>query len=441
MRIYADLHIHSRYARACSPQLTPENIDLWCRIKGVGLVNCADFTHPKWFAEIKEKLEPEGNGLYRLKPNLRLKDSRFKEKKLANVHFIIGTEVACIYSHAGATRRVHHCLYAPSLEVAEQINQKLAARGCKLGGDGRPIFGLSSQNLLELILEADAKSVLIPAHVWTPWFAIFGSKSGYNSVEECFESLTKHIFALETGLSSDPAMNWRLSKLDNYTLVSHSDAHSLPNIGREADIFEGEEISYDNIMQAIRCASPKAVAAGKDKKLPLRLAGTVEFFPDEGRYHFDGHRDCKIRLEPSETIKLKGVCPVCKRPLTIGVLNRVNELADRKVGFKPNGVLPFISLIELDKVIAQAQGVKGRQTKAVEAEYWDLVSAGGGEMFTLIDLPEEELKKVTNERVVEAIKRLRQGEVTIEPGYDGEYGVINIFKSGELVLKPQSSLF
>jgi uncharacterized protein (TIGR00375 family) len=441
MRTYADLHIHSRYARACSPQLTPEKIDLWCRIKGVGLVNCADFTHPKWFAEIKEKLEPEGNGLYRLKPNLRLKDPRFKEKKIADVHFIIGTEVACIYSHAGATRRVHHCLYAPSLEAAEKINQKLASRGCKLAGDGRPILGLSSQNLLEIILEADVKSVLIPAHIWTPWFAIFGSKSGYNSVTECFESLSKHIFALETGLSSDPAMNWRLSEIDNYALVSHSDAHSLPNIGREADIFEGEEISYDNIIQAIRYASPKSVAAGKDKKLPLRFAGTVEFFPDEGRYHYDGHRDCKVSLEPSETLKYKGVCPVCKRPLTIGVLNRVNELADRPVGFKPNGVLPFTSLIELDKVIAQAQGVKGRQTKAVEAEYWDLVSAGGGEAFTLVDLLPDELKKVTNERVIEAIKRLREGRVNIEAGYDGVYGVINIFKPSESVLKPQSSLF
>jgi uncharacterized protein (TIGR00375 family) len=407
----------------------------------VGLVNCADFTHPKWFAEIKEKLEPEGNGLYRLKSNLRLKDPRFKEKKIIDVHFIIGTEVACIYSHAGATRRIHHCLYAPSIEIAEKINQRLAVRGCKLGGDGRPIFGLSSQNLLELILEADAKSVLIPAHIWTPWFAIFGSKSGYNSVEECFGSLTKHIFALETGLSSDPAMNWRLSKLDNYTLVSHSDAHSLPNIGREADIFEGEEISYDNIMQAIRCANPKAVAAGKDKKLPLRLAGTIEFFPDEGRYHLDGHRDCKVSLEPSETLKHKGVCPVCKRPLTIGVLNRVNELADRKVGSKPNGALPFNSLVELDKVIAQAQGVKGRQAKAVEAEYWNLVTLGKGELRTLLDITEQELKQVTTDGIVEAIRRLRQGKVAIEPGYDGEYGVIKLFTADEKIVNPQTSLF
>ncbi|MFA4937404.1 MAG: endonuclease Q family protein [Patescibacteria group bacterium] len=440
MRYYADLHIHSKYSRACSPQLTLENIDLWCRIKGISIVSCADFTHPKWFVEIKEKLEPEGNGLYRLKSNLRLKDLRFKEKKLADVHFIVGTEVACIYSHTGATRRVHHCLYAPSIEVAEKINKKLTTRGCKLGGDGRPILGLSSQKLLEIILETDAKSVLIPAHIWTPWFAIFGSKSGYDNVQQCFENLTKHIFALETGLSSDPAMNWRLRSLDKVALVSHSDAHSLPNIGREADIFEGSELSYDNIIQALKKGSPQALAVGEDKLLSLRLAGTIEFFPDEGRYHFDGHRDCKISLNPVDTVKHKKMCPVCGRELTIGVLYRVNELADRKPDFKPKGALPFISLIELDKVIAQAQGVKGRQTKAVEAEYWNLVSAGGGELQTLLDTPASELTKITTARVVEAIQRLHSGKVSIEPGYDGVYGTIKLFDD-EGKEQPQAVLF
>lgn len=438
MRTYADLHIHSRYARACSPQLTPENIDLWCRIKGVGLVATGDFTHPKWLAELQEKLEPAEPGLYRLKRQYRLTDPRFRPKQEVEVRFICGTEVACIYKHGEAARRVHHCLYTPSLEAVAHINAELVRRGKNLTADGRPILGLSSKELLQLSLEVDERCVLIPAHVWTPWFAVFGSKSGYDSVAECFEELTPHIFAVETGLSSDPPMNWRLSVLDAVALVSHSDAHSLPNLGREADVFEGAELSYDAVMNAIRHGSPRAVAAGEDKNLPLKLAGTIEFFPDEGRYHYDGHRECRVRLSPVETAKHKGLCPVCGRPLTIGVLNRVEELADRPAGAKPAGALPFTSLIELDKVIAQAQGVKGRATKAVEAEYWGLVSAGGGELTTLLDVPAGELARVTNERVTEAVRRLRAGRVAaISPGYDGEYGTISLFAASD---EPQERL-
>ncbi len=438
MRYYADLHIHSKYARACSPQLTPENIDLWCRIKGISLVATGDFTHPKWFEELNTKLEPTGQGLYRLKPGLRFLDTRFREKSQADVHFIVGTEVACIYKHAGATRRVHHCLYAPSLEVASKINADLTRRGKNLKADGRPILGMSSKELLILLLEADERCVLMPAHIWTPWFAIFGSKSGYDSIPECFEELTPHIFAVETGLSSDPPMNWRVSALDSVALVSHSDAHSLPNLGRETDIFEGDGLSYDTIMNALRHANPKAVAAGEDKNLSLRLAGTIEFFPDEGRYHYDGHRECKVCMSPAETAKVRGLCPKCGRELTIGVLNRVEELADRAVGTKPAGALPFTNLIELDKVIAQAQGVKGRATKAVAAEYWNLVSAGGGELQALLDAPETELSRVSTARVVEAVRRLRAGQVAgVRPGYDGEYGSINLFAVHE---EPQASL-
>lgn len=440
MRYYADLHIHSKYSRACSPQLTPENIDLWCRIKGVGLVSTADFTHPKWFQDLQDKLEPQGNGLYKLKAGLRKTDPRFKESMPRPVSFMVGTEVACIYKHAGETRRVHHCLFMPSLEAAAEFTRRLEARGCNVRADGRPIFGLSSQDLLQLLLEVDEHSVLIPAHAWTPWFAIFGSKSGYDSIGECFGSLSKYIFAIETGLSSDPPMNWRLSNLDSVALVSHSDAHSLPNLGREADIFEGEGLSYDTVMSALRHGNPQAVAGGADKSLPLRLAGTIEFFPDEGRYHYDGHRDCKVSFSPLETKKHRGLCPVCGRELTIGVLYRVNELADRVAGMKPNGALPFTSLIELDKVIAQAQGVKGRQTKAVELEYWDLVSAGGGELQTLLDTPED-TGRVANERVAEAIRRLRRGQVAIEPGYDGVYGTISLFRPDEQLGKQQPVLF
>lgn len=432
MRTYADLHIHSRYARACSPQLTPENIDLWCRIKGIGLVATGDFTHPKWFSELSEKLESAEPGLYKLKHQYRLTDPRFKPKSEVNVRFICGTEVACIYKHGEATRRVHHCLYAPSLEVVAKINAELTRLGKNLKADGRPILGLSSKDLLKLIRAIDERCVLIPAHAWTPWFAIFGSKSGYDSITECFEELTPHIFAIETGLSSDPPMNWQLSALDSVALVSHSDAHSLPNLGREADIFEGNELSYDSAMNALRHGSPQAVAAGEDKNLSLKLAGTIEFFPDEGRYHFDGHRECEVVFSPAESAKYKNMCPVCKRPLTIGVLNRVTELSDRPPGTRPPGALPFTSLIELDKVIAEAQGVRGRAAKAVEAEYWGLVSAGGGELPALLEVSEADLTRSTTERVVEAIRRLRARELaSVIPGYDGEYGVIRLFDSTE----------
>ncbi|MBI2011094.1 MAG: DNA helicase UvrD [Candidatus Colwellbacteria bacterium] len=428
MRLFADLHIHSKFARACSPQLIPENIDLWSRIKGLGLVATGDFTHPYWFDELRNKLEPAEPGLYRLKTEYRRDDSRFKPSDggEGSVRFILGTEVACIYKHKEAVRRIHHLLFLPSLESVVKFNTELVKRGCNIASDGRPILGLSSQDLLKTLLEVDERGVLIPAHAWTPWFAIFGSKSGYNSIEECFDNLSKHIFAIETGLSSDPPMNWRFSRLDSVALVSHSDAHSLPNLGREADIFEGDEITYDTVMNAIRHSNPKAVAAGKDKNLPTKLAGTVEFFPDEGKYHYDGHRLCKVSLDPEATAEHQGVCPRCGQPLTIGVLNRVYELADRAPDSRPEGVLPFTSLVELDKIIAEASGVRGRQTKAVEAQYWNLVSAGNGELQTLIDAPLDELSKITNANVVEAIKRLRRGEVKIEPG-EG--------------LKPQTSLF
>lgn len=440
MRIYADLHIHSKYARACSPQLTPENIDLWCRIKGIGLVATGDFTHPKWFTELQEKLEQHGEGLYKLKSEYRQKESRFTPVAESSVHFICATEVACIYRHNEQTRRVHHCIFAPSLEVVGKINSAIAGRGGKLASDGRPILGMSSKDLLKLILEIDPRNVLIPAHAWTPWFAIFGSKSGYDSIEECFEDMSPYIFAIETGLSSDPPMNWRVSGLDNVALTSHSDAHSLPNLGREADIFEGGELSYNGIMKAIREASPRARADSAHNS-PMKMVGTIEFFPDEGRYHYDGHRDCGIRLSPQESAKLKNICPKCGRELTIGVLNRVEALADRPAGTKPEGGLDFVSLVELDKLIAQAQGVKGRATKAVHEQYWQLVSEGKGEIPLLVDFPLEQLQPITTERVVEAVKRLRAGKISsIEPGFDGEYGKVNLFSADEQITA-QPSLF
>ncbi len=464
----ADLHTHSKYARACSPALTLENIDAWCRVKGVDIVSTGDFTHTKWFAELKEKLVPSGReGLYVLRSGLTptVPPPIVLPKK--PTLFMVGTELACIYSQGAPAqdgtrkkvRRVHLCVYAPTLEVAAKINAALTARGCKLGSDGRAIIGMSSKELLKIILEIDPRCVMIPAHIWTPWFAVFGSNSGFDSLEECFEELTPHIFAIETGLSRDPPMNWRVRELDNVALVSFADAHSLPNLGREATVFEGSEnaLSYDAIMGAIRNASPAKLAAhnspqpsltlreGESANVPplkirggrgsydnFRMSGTIEFIPDEGKYHYDGHRLCKTCLHPSQTKKLGGICPKCKKPVTAGVLSRVEELANEPVGRTPKHRPEFWSLVELDKIIAEAEGIKGRAAKKVEKIYWELVSKAGTEMNLLLNMSVKEIAAICSPRMAEAIRRMREGKVTIDPpGYDGEYGVVNIFSEKE----------
>ncbi|MCG2719950.1 MAG: endonuclease Q family protein, partial [Nanoarchaeota archaeon] len=339
MRIIADIHNHSRFSRACSPQLTLSNLEKWGRIKGVNLLTVADFTHPVWIKECEEQLEPEGNGFYKL-----------KEGK-GDVHFIFTTELSFIYKKGEKCRRVHEILLAPSLEVVKKLNKVLEDRGFNLKSDGRPILGMSDRDFVELVKNVDKKIEVIPAHIWTPWFSIFGSKSGFDTIEECFEDMSQYIFALETGLSSDPPMNWRVSALDPYILVSNSDSHSLKNIGREANVFEVEKdkFSYDELI---------CILKQKDIK---RFLYTIEFFPEEGRYHFDGHRSCNIVFNPQETIKNKGFCPKCKKPLTIGVSYRVEQLADRDPGYVPKDKPGYKRLIELDKIIAQVLGVKGRE--------------------------------------------------------------------------------
>lgn len=477
-KFVADLHVHSKYARACSPALTLENIDAWCRIKGIDIVSTGDFTHPKWFEEIEKKLVPsEYEGLY------ILKDSPSLDKGLSfpppitlpkkPTLFMVGTEVACIYSSpprrdkpgAKKMRRVHHCIYVPSIEVATKVNAVLTARGAKLGSDGRPILGMNSKDLLKLLLDIDERNVLIPAHAWTPWFAIFGSKSGFDSIEECFEELTPYIFAIETGLSSDPPMNWRVRELDSVALVSSSDAHSLPNLGREANVFEGEEanLSYDGIMEAIKGAAPAALqrrhserseesrnsrvardlsaSLQDDSSGNLRLSGTIEFIPDEGRYHFDGHRACKVRLHPSETKKLQGICPKCKKEVTVGVLSRVETLANEPPGRKPEYAPKYWGLVELDKLIAQALGIRSRTSRAVDKLYWALVEKADTEINVLLEFSLEKLASLTDARIVEAIRRMREGNLTVSPGYDGEYGVVNIFSAEEKKQAKQRSIF
>lgn len=460
MRFIADLHTHSKYARACSPALVLENMDTWARVKGVDILSTGDFTHPKWFAEMKDKLVPSGReGLYVLRDGLvpSVPPPIGLPKKPAL--FMVGTELACIYSQGvRKVRRVHLLVYAPSIEVAAKVNAALLARGCKLGSDGRAIIGMSSKELLKIILEIDPRCVMIPAHIWTPWFAVFGSNSGFDSLEECFEELTSHIFAIETGLSSDPPMNWRVRELDNIALVSFADAHSLPNLGREATVFEGEEsmLSYNTIMQAIYNSSPVRLATRSkipNSQLPIpnemkklnnfignwkldignfQMSGTIEFIPDEGKYHYDGHRLCKVCLHPSKTKKLGGICPKCKKPVTVGVLSRVETLANEPEGRVPKCRPEFWSLVELDKIIAEAEGIKGRAAKKVDKIYWELVAKAGTEMNLLLNMSPKEIAAICSPRMAEAIKRMREGKVKIDPpGYDGEYGVVNIFSEAE----------
>ncbi len=439
MQQVADLHIHSKYSRACSGELTLPNIDKTCRIKGIDIIATGDFTFPEWFSNIKNELEeisakifspypyPErsrregeamgGSGLYKLKST---EDDKIK--------FLLSTELALIYKDKDKVRRIHIMVHAPNIESVEELNKYLDKK-YNIRSDGRPILGMSAPELVKLCLSIHPKFIIYPAHIWTPWFAVFGSKSGFDSLEECFNDYTKDIYAYETGLSSDPEMNWRLSALDKLTLLSNSDAHSLLNIGREANVFELDEITYSEIYNAIK---------NKDTN---KIKYTIEFYPEEGMYHYDGHRFCSIRFSPEETKKHKGICPVCKKPLTIGVMNRVEELADRPVGFKPEGVPGFRKLVGLDKIIAEALDIKSRSSQTVQTEYNNLISHIGAEMKILLNEPLENLSKITLPNIVQGIKRVREGKLIIEPGFDGQYGTVKIFSDEEKGKNNQQSLF
>jgi uncharacterized protein (TIGR00375 family) len=408
MRIISDLHIHSKYSRACSKELTLPNIDLWSKYKGINLVVTSDFTHPAWFKDIKEQLEPEGTGLFKLKATLR--------QAQGDMRFILGTEISCIYKQGDKCRRIHLNIYFPEIKNVEEFNATLEKAGCNLKSDGRPILGLSAIQIAEIVFNINAKAIIIPAHAWTPWFSIFGSKSGFDSLEECFDIYAPYIYAIETGLSSDPPMNWRLSALDNILLVSNSDAHSLPNLGREANVFEWAEISYDELYNTLK---------NRDKN---KFKYTIEFYPEEGKYHFDGHAKCGVSLTPKETKKNKGLCPICKKPLTVGVLNRVEELADRENNGKDKA--PYKSLVPLQEIIAESFNM-GKGSKRVQNKYFEMIKKGGSEFEILLDKDIEELKQITEPAVVEAIKRVREGKLIIEPGYDGIYGKVQIYKDDE----------
>jgi len=408
MRQVLDLHIHSRYSRACSPKLTLENIEKACRLKGVDIIATGDFTHPAWFESIKKELTetfPQ-SGLYKLK-------SAADDK----VKFILSTEVALVYKDTEKCRRIHLVIHAPSIEAAEKLNKQLEKK-YNIHSDGRPILGIKAPELVKMILAINPNFLIYPAHIWTPWFSVFGSKSGFDKLEDCFQDQTENIYAYETGLSSDPEMNWRLSALDKLTVLSNSDAHGLNNIAREANIMEiSEPVSYLKICDNI-----------KNKK---GMIETIEFYPEEGMYHFDGHRDCKFSCEPGESRKLKNICPVCKKPLIIGVLNRVEELADRPCGYKPKNAIGFKKLVELDKIIAEAFNIKSRSSQAVQKEYSFLTAKFGSELDILLNLELDKHKSEIDARIITGIKRVRQGELIIKPGFDGQYGEVKIFSEEE----------
>jgi uncharacterized protein (TIGR00375 family) len=415
MKFVADLHIHSKFSRATSRDMTFDNIAYWAKAKGISLVASSDFTHPEWFFLTKEKLEPLGNGFFRLKSvlppaNGYLKGISFRPD---DVRFVLSTEISFIYSKKGKVRKVHILLLAPDFESVEKINGRLSGLG-NLRSDGRPILGMDARQFVRIVVDTCPRCVVIPSHIWTPWFSLFGSNSGFDAIEECFEEMTPAIFALETGLSSDPAMNWRLSALDRYALVSNSDAHSPSRLGREANVFD-TEFSYKGMVDALRSRDPS------------RFLHTIEFYPEEGKYHYDGHRKCGVVFSPKESILHKEICPKCGKRLTIGVMHRVEELADREEGVRPSFKIPYKNLIPLNEVIAQAID-KTPECQSVWDIYFRLVHEFGSEQAVLTDAPISELARLQPERLSQGIDRMRRGLVRIAPGHDGFYGQVNLFE-------------
>ena len=412
MKFVADLHIHSHFSRATSRALDPEHLSLWAQKKGVGVVGTGDFTHPGWVSELQDKLIEAEEGLYQLRPDLHnAVYSQVPSSCHSTTRFLLSGEISCIYKKNAKTRKVHHLILMPDMASVLKLNKRLAQIG-NISSDGRPILGLDSRNLLEITLEISERAFFIPAHIWTPWFSIFGSKSGFDTLEECFEDLTGHIHALETGLSSDPPMNRRISSLDHYVLVSNSDAHSPGKLGREANLFD-THMDYHHMVQALTDGNG--------------FLGTIEFFPEEGKYHLDGHRKCQLRLHPKQTYALQGICPVCGRQVTVGVLNRVEELSDRHT---PVLSKDFFSLITLPVVLSELLGC-GPSTKKVMSFYERLLSKLGPELNILMHTPLSDIEAAAGPLLAEAVRRMRQNHVIRTGGYDGEFGTIRLFEDSE----------
>jgi len=407
MTFIADLHVHSRFSRATSPEMNPAGLWRWAQLKGISVIGTGDFTHTEYLKELRNMLEPADGGMYQLRD--KFKNGGVPDSCRAPVKFMLQVEISSIYSKNGRTRKVHSIVFAPDFETVEKINRQLGAIG-NLKSDGRPILGLDAKRLLEIVLECSDEAMVVPAHAWTPHFSVFGAASGFDSLEECYEDLTPYIYAIETGLSSDPPMNRLLSSLDNITLISNSDAHSPSKLGREGNVLECGQ-TYTDIMHAIKTGEG--------------FWGTIEFFPEEGKYHLDGHRNCGVSMTPDETVEHGFRCPVCGRKLTVGVMHRVAALADRKRPSKST----YYSIIPLDEIIAEVMG-RGVNTKGVKTRYFDMLRELGNEFFILMEAPLKDIESAgeeQGERLAQAIGMMRKGDVSIEPGFDGQFGTIAVF--------------
>ncbi len=414
----ADFHVHSYHSRATARNMDLENLYVSAQLKGITVIGTGDFTHPGWVSELKEKLVFCDNGLFKLKPDIaRVCDEKVPLLCRSQVFFMLTTEISNIYKKKGKTRKNHNLIFVPDLHAASRISSKLASIG-NLESDGRPILGLDAKNLLDILLKTTDRGFFVPAHIWTPWFSLLGSKSGFNSVQDCFEDLTPHICALETGLSSDPPMNRRVSQLDRFTLISNSDAHSPSKLGREANIFD-TDLNYDSIVDAMKSGNPD------------HFLGTLEFYPEEGKYHHDGHRKCDIVFDPEQTRLHNNICPVCKKPLTLGVLNRVDELSDRPQGFKPEKKHFYIKLTSLVHVLSEIYGM-GPASKKVLKEHRSILEKLGPELNVLKSIPLKKIEKEQSWILKESIKRMRENDVQVIPGFDGKFGRVKIFRQGEL---------
>ena len=448
MQYVADLHLHSKYSRAVSQQMILPVMAQWAKKKGLNILATADWTHPIWFRHIQETLEESEPGLFKIKDqksNLKNKNQDADEPR-----FLLSVEISSIYSQRGKTRRVHNLIWSPSFETAEKINKELQKRGANLNSDGRPIIGLSSQHLLELVLSIDNTALLIPAHIWTPWFALYGSMSGFDSLEEAFGSYSKHIFAVETGLSSDPEMNWRIKELEKRAIISSSDAHSMAKMGREATVFELEKLSFQNIRRAIVGPNIKS----NWQNLPDKVAYTIEFYPEEGKYHYTGHRNCGVSHSPEDTRKYGNICPVCKRNLTLGVMHRVEDLAlpqaeipsasrsETKNAINwitdPSGNHPpYVKLVPLNEIIAEALFSTVASQKVKEL-FDTLCSKLAPEMDILLKVPLDDIAKEGGERLAEGVAKVRKGDIMINPGFDGQYGVVKIWQGEDKETKAEA---
>lgn len=414
MELIADLHFHSRYSRAVSQQMIIPEIAKWAKRKGIGLVTTADFTHPLWLRELKENLVEINEGVYRYKDEPK------------DVSFLLTTEISSVYSQKGRGHRIHNLVFAPNFEIVERVNEQLRGYGIKLLSDGRPVTGLSSIELCDLIFSISKDCLIVPAHVWTPWYSLYGSNSGFDSIEECFGKFSDQIYAIETGLSSDPAMNWRIEELDSRSIVSFSDAHSPKKLGRETTVFEMEkQFGYQDIKKAIQ---------------EQKIAYTIEFYPEEGKYHYTGHRNCGVKQSPEETKKLGAICPVCGRRLTVGVMHRVEELAKRPTGYQPKNRPSYKMLVPLMEILAEALGM-GFSSQTVEIEYNRLTERFESEFDVLLKVDLLEIAKVAGEKIAQGIKKVREGKIMVDPGYDGVFGTVRIWGKKEEEEKKQMSLF